>query len=87
LGIGDIGYQPNGIWAAARRQILDRIIENRLRSADDRDARPVVGKTACRSQSHAATAADDDRGGVREPQIHGAGPVRFRSSWAGASRR
>jgi hypothetical protein len=45
-------------------------LEDVLRPPDERHPRAVVGHAAGGCESHPATTADDDCGGVPQPEIH-----------------
>jgi hypothetical protein len=71
-GVPGIGNDSEGSGTSAVGQVLRGILEDILRPAGDWHRRTVVGKAAGGSQSHAATAAGDDGGGVPQPEVHGA---------------
>ena len=85
-GVGGVGHQPDCVRAPQCGQFLGRLVEHGLRSADDGHPSAVLGQTARGREAHAAPAADDYRRGVRKTEVHGAA-LRYRSSWARASRR
>ena len=70
--IGGVGHQPERIRATQCGQVLGRLVEHGLGSADDGHARAVLGQAARGREAHAASAADDYRRGVRETEVHGA---------------
>ena len=47
---------------------LRRLVEDRLRAADDRHPGSVLGQAARGGQPHTAAATDDHRGGIRKPR-------------------
>ena len=53
-----------------RARRIGRAVENLPGSADQGHPRTVFGEAARGRESHPATAADDDRGGVLQPEVH-----------------
>jgi hypothetical protein len=76
-GIPGIGDQSHRIGTAAVGEIAGRLVENILGAADKGHPRTVVGQALRGGETHAATAADDDGGGVLQPEVHDA-PLRAR---------
>ena len=72
VGVGGVGDQAERIRTPALGQVLCRPLEHSFRPADDGHPRTVLGEAARGCESHPATTADDDRGGVLQPEIHGA---------------
>src|SRR6201999_3183613 len=63
-GVSGVGDQSERIGAAQVRQFAGRTVEDVLRPADDGHSGTVLRQTPRGCETHPATAADDDRGGV-----------------------
>ena len=70
--VTDVGHHAEGVGATDSTEFLGGRVEHVRRPSDERDAGAVLGQAAGRREPHAPATADDDGGGVRETEIHGA---------------